>query len=58
MRIGLVTDTHLPSTIRDLWDEVRVTFSGADLILHAGDIVSPRVLEVGSNRTDAGGSGQ
>ena len=45
MRIGLVTDTHLPSTIRDLWDEVRVAFTGADLILHAGDIVSPRVLD-------------
>ncbi len=45
MRIGLVTDTHLPSTIRELWDEVRVAFAGADLILHAGDIVSPRVLD-------------
>ncbi len=45
MRIGLVTDTHLPSTIRDLWDEVRVIFAGADLILHGGDIVSPRVLD-------------
>lgn len=45
MRIGLVTDTHLPSTIRDLWDEVRVAFAGADLILHGGDIVSPRVLD-------------
>ena len=45
MRIGLVTDTHLPSTIRELWDEVRVAFAGAGLILHAGDIVSPRVLD-------------
>ena len=47
MRIGLVTDTHLPSTIRELWDEVRVAFAGADLILHGGDIVivTPRVLD-------------
>ena len=45
MRIGLVTDTHLPSTIRDLWDEVRVAFTGVDLILHGGDIVSSRVLD-------------
>ena len=45
MRIGLVTDTHLQSTIRELWDEVRVVFAGADLILHAGDIVSPRGLD-------------
>ena len=45
MRIGLLTDTHLPSTIRDLWDEVKTAFEGVDLILHGGDIVSPRVLD-------------
>jgi uncharacterized protein len=45
LRIGLLTDTHLPSTIRELWDEVRDVFSGVDLILHGGDIVSPRVLD-------------
>jgi putative phosphoesterase len=45
MRIGLLTDTHLPSTIRHLWDEVKVAFAGVDLILHGGDIVSPRVLD-------------
>jgi putative phosphoesterase len=45
MRIGLLTDTHLPSTIRDLWDEVKVAFAGVDLILHGGDIVAPRVLD-------------
>lgn len=45
MRIGLLTDTHLPSTIRQLWEEVRVAFAEVDLILHAGDIVTPRVLD-------------
>ena len=45
MRIGLLTDTHLPSTIRQLWDEVRVAFTDVDLILHAGDIVTPGVLD-------------
>jgi uncharacterized protein len=45
MRIGLLTDTHLPSTIRDLWNEVRTAFAGVDLILHGGDIVTPRVLD-------------
>ncbi len=45
MRIGLVTDTHLPSTIQHLWDEVKDVFSGVDLILHGGDIVTPRVLD-------------
>ena len=45
MRIGLITDTHLPSTIRDLWNEVKDTFAGVDLILHGGDIVTPGVLD-------------
>ncbi len=43
--IGLLTDTHLPSSIRTLWDEVRTAFDGVDLILHGGDIVSPKVLD-------------
>ena len=45
MRIGLLADTHLPSTIRQLWPEVRDAFAGVDLILHAGDIVTPGVLD-------------
>ncbi len=45
MRIGLLTDTHLPSTIRTLWDEVREAFAGVDMILHGGDIVTPGVLD-------------
>ena len=45
MRIGLLTDTHLPSDIRYLWDEVRIAFEGVDLILHGGDIVTPGVLD-------------
>jgi uncharacterized protein len=45
VRIGLISDTHLPSTIREPWPEVGDVFSGVDLILHAGDIVAPRVLD-------------
>jgi putative phosphoesterase len=45
MRIGLLTDTHLPSTILELWDEVKVAFASVDLILHGGDIVTPGVLD-------------
>ena len=45
MRIGLLTDTHLPSDLRNLWDEVADAFEGVDLILHGGDIVTPRVLD-------------
>ncbi len=45
LRVGLLTDTHLPSTIRQLWDEVKEAFAGVDLILHGGDIVTSRVLD-------------
>lgn len=45
MRIGLLSDTHLPNERRYLWDEVRTAFAGVDLILHSGDIVHPMVLD-------------
>ena len=45
MRIGLIADTHLPSTIREPWPEVAIAFRGVDLILHAGDIVTSGVLD-------------
>lgn len=45
MRIGLLSDTHLPGERRVLWEEVRTAFEGVDLILHGGDIVLPSVLD-------------
>lgn len=48
MRIGLVTDTHLPSLIRsldDLGPEAGAFFRTVDLILHGGDVTAPSVLD-------------
>ena len=48
MRIGLVTDTHLPSLIRsldDLGPECSAFFRTVDLILHGGDVTAPSVLD-------------
>src|SRR5205823_3990254 len=45
MRIGLLSDTHQPSDRRTLWEEIHIAFAGVDLILHAGDIVHPMVLD-------------
>jgi putative phosphoesterase len=45
MQIGLISDTHQPSDRKFLWEEIRTVFAGADLILHAGDIVEPVVLD-------------
>jgi hypothetical protein len=45
MRIGLLSDTHIPETKRTFPDCIRETFSGVDLILHAGDIYIPSALD-------------
>jgi putative phosphoesterase len=45
IRIGLITDTHVPEATRSLWDEVYEVFRGVDLILHAGDMHDIVVLD-------------
>ena len=45
MRIGLITDTHIPDVARELPPEVSEIFKGVDLILHAGDIYNASVLD-------------
>ena len=35
----------MPASVRTLWDEIATAFAGVDLILHAGDIVLPSVLD-------------
>ena len=45
LRIGLLSDTHMPYRMRRLPDAVRETFAGVDLILHAGDVDRPEALD-------------
>ena len=48
MRVGIVSDTHLPNLIRhldELGPEPARFFSNVDLILHSGDLTSPMVLD-------------
>lgn len=44
-RIGLVSDTHMPSMGRELPPQLLRAFAGVDLILHAGDIFIPECLD-------------
>ncbi|MFW0860541.1 MAG: metallophosphoesterase family protein [Dethiobacter sp.] len=44
MRIGVVSDTHIPARSRQLPLELFIQFDGVDLILHAGDVVEEYVL--------------
>jgi len=45
MRIGLITDTHIPVAAPELPPRVTEIFQGVDLILHAGDVYSRSVLD-------------
>lgn len=48
MRIGILSDTHLPNIIRELDElgpEPAAFFATVDLILHSGDLSSPMVLD-------------
>ena len=45
MRIALVSDTHVPASLADLPEGLLAHLEGVDAILHAGDLVSPSVVE-------------
>lgn len=45
MRIGLLSDTHIPVAEKELPPEVARAFRGVDLVLHAGDIYDQSVLD-------------
>lgn len=45
MLIGLISDTHIDSTRNRLPPQLKDVFQGVDLILHAGDIWIPSVLD-------------
>ena len=38
LRIGIISDTHVPESTRELWPQVFEAFTGVDAILHGGDI--------------------
>ncbi len=45
MRIGLLSDTHIPEVAQALPPQIAEAFRDVDLILHAGDIYVPSVLD-------------
>ena len=38
MRIGLISDTHIPEAHPELWPQVFHAFEGVEMILHGGDV--------------------
>lgn len=45
LRIGLISDTHIPEARAELWPQVFDVFAGVDAILHGGDIHELFVLD-------------
>lgn len=45
MKVGVISDTHVPAIVPALPPAVFDIFAGVDLILHAGDIVELSVLD-------------
>ncbi|HKI73035.1 MAG TPA: YfcE family phosphodiesterase [Pseudomonadales bacterium] len=58
MKIGLIADTHMPGSIRELWPQVFEAFRDADCILHAGDLhtldIVDRLSEIAPTYVAAG----
>lgn len=46
MKIGLVSDTHVPTSLARLPETLLHQLRGVDVIFHAGDLVSADVLEL------------
>ena len=45
MLIGLISDTHIPDRARVIPEKVLASFKDVDLIIHAGDLTTTRVID-------------
>ena len=45
-RIGIVADTHIPDRGNEIDPRIMKSFSKVDLILHGGDITTPKVIDI------------
>jgi len=45
MRIGVLSDTHIPDRAKDIPKEILADFKNVDMIIHAGDLVDLSVLD-------------
>ena len=50
MKIGVIADTHLTEPTESLINLANGTFSDVPLILHAGDVTTPAILDIFSNK--------
>lgn len=46
MKVGLISDTHIPESRETLWPQVFEAFNGVDYILHAGDLHDIGIIDI------------
>ncbi len=46
MKIGVISDTHIPDRAETLPKKVLDAFKAVDMVIHAGDLVDPKVYDV------------
>jgi putative phosphoesterase len=46
LKVGLISDTHIPESRRELWPQIFDAFSDVDCILHAGDLHELSVIDI------------
>lgn len=49
MKIGIISDTHIPERASHIPDKILEDFRNTDMILHAGDLVEMSVLNILKN---------
>ena len=50
MKIGVISDTHMRKPTPELYDLQHTVFSDVSMVLHAGDLTEPEVLEAFSGK--------
>lgn len=45
MRIGIISDTHMPRSAKQIPNELRKGLQGVELVLHAGDWTNPEIID-------------
>lgn len=45
MRIGVISDTHIPDRAKDIPEQILEDFKNVDMVIHAGDFVDLSVLD-------------
>ena len=45
MKIGVLSDTHIPDRAQDIPKDILENFKGVDMIIHVGDLIDLSVLD-------------